>query len=221
MNIKFISRIVLVILWLSTFAAALIWAFVKNPPFEPEPVTVLLGLISGAVTGLLNEFAHRLEQEEFSTSYALAYGYVNNFLEPAITALLKKENSKIRFYIYLPERLNELEPKHVERMILKMREKNFSSQTISLEFNEGRPRDILMVSKNTDGAIYLDFPTTLLTLNSYVDYKIESKSGSFSEVDKVTLGKMFILKFREAILKMIELKGLNEYILFTDKSLNF
>ena len=125
MNIKLITRIVLALLWLSTFVAALVWAFVKNPPFEPEPVTVLLGLISGAITGLLNEYSQRLSKEEFSTSYALAYGYVNNFLEPAITELLKK-NSQLRFYIYLPERLIELEPKQIERTIIKMKEKNLT-----------------------------------------------------------------------------------------------
>jgi len=219
-NIRLITRIVLGLLWLSTFAAALVWAFVKNPPFEPEPVTVLLGLISGAITGLLNEYSQRLAKEEFSTSYALAYGYVTNFLEPAITELLKK-NSKLQFYIYIPERLSELEPKQVERTIIKMRERNFSNQTITLELNEGRPRDILLISKSASDSVYFDFPTTLLTLNSYIDYKVESKSGSFSENDKIKLGAEFIGKFKEALVKMIEAKGLKEYVSFTDRNLNF
>ena len=220
MNIRLVSRIVLILLWLSTFIAALVWAFVKNPPFEPEPVTVLLGLVSGAITGLLNEYSQRLAKEEFSTSYALAYGYMNNFLEPAITELLKT-NTKSRIYIYLPEKLSELEAKQVERTITKMKEKNFSSQTVSLELKEGRPRDILLISKSITESVYFDFPTTLLTLNSYIDYKVESKSGSFAEEDKINLGKEFINKFKEALLKMIEAKSLKEHILFVDKNLNF
>lgn len=220
MNFRLITRIVLGLLWLATFAAAAVWAFVENPPFEPEPVTVLLGLISGAITGLLNEYAQRLAKEEFSTSYALAYGYVNNFLEPAITELLK-QNSKLKFYIYLPEQLSELEPKQVERTLAKMREKNLLNQTITLEINEGRPRDILLISKRTNDSVYFDFPTTLLTLNSYIDYKVESKSGSFAEEDRVKMGMEFIGKFKEALLKMSEKKALKEYISFTDRNLNF
>ncbi|MBI1769164.1 MAG: hypothetical protein HYR67_12400 [Bacteroidetes bacterium] len=220
MSIKLVTRIILTFLWLSTFAAALVWALVKNPPFEPEPVTVLLGLISGAITGLLNEYSQRLAKEEFSTSYALAYGYVNNFLEPAITQILKTSN-KSRFYIYIPERLSELEPKQVERTLIKMNDKNFSNQTITLELNEGRPRDVLLISKSPNDSAYFDFPTTLLTLNSYIDYKVESRSGSFAEEDKIKLGKEFIGKFREALVKMIETKGLKEYVQFTDKNLNF
>lgn len=220
MNFRLITRIVLGLLWLATFAAAAMWAFAKNPPFEPEPVTVLLGLISGAITGLLNEYSQRLAKEEFSTSYALAYGYVNNFLEPAITQLLK-QNSKLKFYIYLPERLSELEPKQVERTVVRMKEKNFSNQIINLELNEGRPRDILLISKGDGDSVYFDFPTTLLTLNSYIDYKVESRSGSFAEDDKVKMGVEFISKFKEALLTMIEKKGLQEYISFADRNLNF
>jgi hypothetical protein len=218
-NIGLITKVVLGLLWVSTFVAALVWAFAKNPPFEPEPVTVLLGLISGAITSLLNEYSQRLKKEEFSTSYALAYGYVNNFLEPAITALLK--NGKLLFYIYIPELLSELEPKQIERTIAKMRERNFTNRTITLELNEGRPRDILLISKGPNDSVYFDFPTTLLTLNSYVDYKVESRSGTFSQEQKIDLGKEFIKKFKEALVKMMESKGLNEFVRLTDKDLQF
>jgi len=217
---RLITRVVLGLLWVAAFAAAAVWAFAKNLPFEPEPITVLLGLISGAVTGLLNEYSQRLAKEEFSTSYALAYGYVNNFLEPAITQLLK-QNSKLKFYIYLPERLSELEPKQVERTVVRMKEKNFSKQIINLELNEGRPRDILLISKGDGDSVYFDFPATLLTLNSYIDYKVESRSGSFAEEDKVKMGVESISKFKEALLTMIEKKGLQEYISFADRNLNF
>lgn len=220
MSIRLVTRIVLGLLWFLTFAAALVWAFVKNPPFEPEPVTVLLGLISGAITGLLNEYSQRLAKEEFSTSYALAYGYVNNFLEPAITELLRKDG-KLQFYIYLPERLNELEPKQIERTLIKMREKNFLNSTITLAMNEGRPRDILLISKSPGEAVYFDFPTTLLTLNSYIDYKVESKGESFSEEEKVKLGVEYIHKFKQALSEMVEAKGLKEFIKVTDKNLQF
>src|SRR5436190_14862860 len=107
MAIRILSKLLMWLLWLSTLGVALCWLFWKNAPFEPEPITVVLGLISTAVTALLSEFDSRLQKEEYSLPYALAYGYVNNFLEPLITQLLK--NAEVgsvspRLYVYLPEK---------------------------------------------------------------------------------------------------------------------
>ena len=84
----------MIILWLSTLICAVFWATGVPMPFEPEPVTVILGLVSAALTGLVSEYADALEKEEYSVSYALAYGYVINFLEPVITTILKKNNTR-------------------------------------------------------------------------------------------------------------------------------
>lgn len=220
MNIRLISKVLLFVLWLCTLAAVLVWAFLKNPPFDPEPVTVLLGLVSAAITALLNEYSARLSKEEFSTAYALAYGYVNNFLEPVLTQLMKRSSgTKLRMMIYLPERLTELEPSSIERFMVRLREKRLTSKTVNVELSEGKVRDLLTIYSSDSDFFYFDFPTTLLTLNSYIAYKMESKKDNLDETQKLRMGKEYIGKFREALTKMLNDKQLSEYISFTDKNL--
>src|SRR5512134_3337148 len=62
-----------VALWLMTFAVGLGWLAGWPLPFDPNPVVLVLGLISGGVTGLLNAFANlladrqaQLEEERYS-----------------------------------------------------------------------------------------------------------------------------------------------------------
>jgi hypothetical protein len=224
MNIQLLSRIFIALLWLSTFAVALCWLLWKDAPFDPEPITVVLGLISTAVTALLNEFGSRLQKEEFSLSYALAYGYVNNFVEPLISQLLRDHPEKQkapRLYIYMPEKLSELDPKNIDRVISRMRLSNFRDNAINLKFQEGRARDVLTVSKSDDELVYFDFPNTLLTLNSLLDYKLESKPGQFTDSAKEQMAKQYIERFREVVRKLIDSKDLNQYVFFADKELAF
>ena len=129
MAIKTISKEVMILLWLSTLVCTVLWASGVPLPFEPEPITVILGLVSAALTALLNEYAQALEKEEYSVSHALAYGYVINFLEPVMTAILKQvaPGERPKFYIYRPERLQELEPKSIDRTLARLREKNMTT----------------------------------------------------------------------------------------------
>lgn len=222
MAIKTISKIVMILLWLSTLICSALWATGVPLPFEPEPITVILGLVSAALTALINEYAQALEKEEYSVSYALAYGYVINFLEPVITAILKQvpPGERPRFYIYIPERLQELEPKSIDRTLARLREKNMTTQSVNLDLAEGRVRDVLTISMERN-QVYFDFPTTLLTLNSFIAYKSDSKKNAFGEEEKVKLGQAFIQKFQETVAKMIEEKGLSDYVFFVGKSLQF
>jgi hypothetical protein len=222
MSIKVISKAVMILLWLSTLACTVLWATGVSLPFEPEPITVILGLVSAALTALMNEYANALEKEEYSVSYALAYGYVINFLEPVITAILKQTPSgeRPKFFIYMPERLQELEPKSIDRTLARLREKNLITQSINLELAEGRVRDVLTISME-QSHVYFDFPTTLLTLNSFIAYKSDSKKNSFAEEEKVKLGKAFIVKFQQTVSTMLEEKNLSDYVSFIGKDLMF
>lgn len=212
----------MIILWLSTLICAVFWATGVPMPFEPEPVTVILGLVSAALTGLVSEYADALEKEEYSVSYALAYGYVINFLEPVITTILKQRISGKRpqFYIYIPERLQELEPKSIDRTLARLREKNMITQSVNLELMEGRVRDVLTISSESNH-VYFDFPTTLLTLTSFIAYKSDSKKNSFGDEEKIKMGKVFIEKFQETVSKMLVERNLSEYVSFTGKDLEF
>ncbi len=212
----------MMILWLSTLVCTVLWATGVHLPFEPEPITVILGLVSAAVTGLMNEYANALEKEEYSVSHALAYGYVINFLEPVITSILKQTSpgERPRFYVYIPQRLQELEPKSIDRTLARMKEKNLTTQSINLELTEGRVRDVLTIAMESKH-IYFDFPTTLLTLNSFIAFKTESRKNSFAEEEKHKMGKAFIEKFQETTLKMLNERNLSEYVSFIDKDLKF
>jgi hypothetical protein len=224
MKIQYISKTLIGLLWLSTLAVALCWLFWKNAPFDPEPITVVLGLISTAVTALLSEFDSRLQEEEFSLPYALAYGYVNNFVEPLISQLLKNiplGSPVPRLYIYVPERLSELEPRNIERVIGRIRMKSFEDKVVNLEFQEGRARDVLTVTQSNNQKVYFDFPNTLLSLNSLVDYKMESRKNRFSDAIKEEMAKDYIIKFKQVIEKLIEAKDLKDYVFFVNKDLNF
>lgn len=220
MKVRSLSRLLLIVLWLLTFLSAVIWAFVDEPPFDPEPVTVLLGLVSGAITGVLQEYGKTLDEEEYSISYALAYGYVNNFVEPVITQVLSSNETPL-LYIYIPERLAELEPANVDRVMAAIRKK-FRSDLMQLGMKEGRARDIIVIMKSEGQAekMLFDFPNTLLTLNSLVDFKVESKKGSFSSREKEALGKKYIEKFQTTVRSMVTQKGLEGYVRFTDKNMS-
>jgi hypothetical protein len=222
MPLEKISKSVMIILWVSTLVCSVLWATGFSLPFEPEPVTVILGLVSAAFTALMNEYANALEKEEYSVSYALAYGYVINFLEPVITEILKQTPAGERpaFYIYIPERLHELEPKSIDRTLIRLREKNLTTQSINLQLTEGRVRDVLFISKGNQN-VYFDFPTTLLTLNSFILYKAEASKNSFGDEEKTKLGKAYIQEFQKTVSKMLDERALTEYISFVGKDLTF
>ncbi|MBL7858042.1 MAG: hypothetical protein JNM57_10160 [Cyclobacteriaceae bacterium] len=222
MKLRILSRFLIVLLWLATLVVALCWILWKDAPFDPEPITVVLGLISTAVTALLSEFGSRLEEEEFSLPYALAYGYVNNFVEPLISQLLKNiplGSPTPRLYIYIPEKLAELEPRNIERVIGRIRMKSFEDKVINLEFQEGRARDVLTVTQHGNKRVYFDFPNTLLSLNSLIDYKMESRKNRFSDSIKEDMAKDYIVKFKQVIEKLIETKDLGDYVFFVDREL--
>jgi hypothetical protein len=222
MKLQLVSKSLIALLWVSTLVIAICWLFWKEAPFDPEPITVVLGLISTAVTALLSEFGSRLEEEEFSLPYALAYGYVHNFIEPLISQLMKQiplGSPKPRLYIYIPSKLSELEPRNIERVIGKIRMMSFEDKIVNLEFQEGRARDILTVTGNGNKRVYFDFPNTLLSLNSLIDYKMESRKNRFSDSAREEMAKKYITKFKQVIEKLLESRDLTEYVFFVDKNL--
>lgn len=225
---RFLILLLIVCSWLATLVVGILWALGVTLPFQPEPVTLLLGLFASGLSGVVRYFSIRLEgardeleEEKFSTPVALAYGYVQNFLEPAITALLK-EGGDPKLWVYIPESLAELEPQSRERILSRIRAKQYQKEFVNLSFEEGRSRDVLILTKSSGGnPIYFDFPNTLLTLTSLVDYKIESQGSSFSEKAKLELGRVYIEKFRDFLEKKCREKGISEWVGFTDAGLGF
>ncbi len=230
--VEIISRVVVVIIWLATFTIALGWLLNWRLPFKPEPVTAVLGLLSAGVTGLVSGYLRLLKRKEeelhkerFSMPDALAYGYVENFLEPAITKLVSETKpgaTTPRIYIYMPEEMSELEPKAIDRTLARIREHDYSTSVVNLEIEAGRTRDLLTILKEKEGKFsYFDFPNTLRTLAALVEYKVPSKAESFNKEKKRELGKVYIQRFKQKVGEMIREKGLEDYVIFTDKNLEF
>lgn len=220
--VRFLARGLLAFLWLSTLAVTLIWVTGLPAPFDPEPVTVLLGLVSVAVSALVAEYVSLLEEEAFSAPHALAYGYVNNFLEPVITRLVETvpPGEPLRFFIFEPGQLEDLSPSAVKRTMAELRRLGYSSEVVNLELEAGRARDILTVFRDGPGSVsYFDFPNTLLTLDNLVEYKVPSREGSLAEEKKRELGCSYIRVFMETVRKQADQKRLTPYLRFTGPAL--
>jgi len=217
MNIRKLSVIFQVVLWLATFILTIAWMFWPDPPFQPEPLTVAIGLVAMATTTLLSRYENKLKTEEFCIANALAVGYVNNFIEPVLTELIKKNKSPL-FYIYIPAKISDLLPKNIDRLVSNLKESNLTNQTISIKLDEGRGARDVMTIFNTNGAnVYFDFPNTLLTLSPLIDYKLESKKNSFNNAEKDELGRLYISKFKQTVEDLLTDKNLSpKYVQFTN-----
>ena len=233
-SIQIVGRIVIGLLWAALLAFILAWVFHWPLPagIEPEPITVLLSTISPTLTALFawveNRFKKQqaeLEEERYSISHALAYGYVHNYLDPAATHLLETHSGTGTppppLYIYLPEDLEELEPAAVQRTLARLRAKGYSTKPVQLELKDARPRDVLTVMKDGVQPAYFDFPNTLLTLRSLVAYKLASHPGAYDDHARDELARTYIRKFRQEVDRLITRKGLKEQVRFTDRNLAF
>lgn len=234
LGLRILVILVLATLWGGTFGVTLAWVLRWPMPFdlEAEPVTVLLGSISTAITALVAYFGvelraweDELEEEKFSTPLALAYRYVHNFVEPLVTRLLQQAGPRatdVRLYIFIPDELADLEPAAVERTIARMRAKQFDTKVVNLQLDQGRPRDVLTIMKGGGNpTVYFDFPNTLLTLKTVVDYKVESGKNASPEKSKRELGAKFIKRFQQAVESMLAEKQLTDHVKLTDKNLAF
>ena len=221
--IRAFARGLVVVLWLSMLAVAACWALDINIGVAHEPVTLVLGLVSAAVTGVLLEYARLLDFEEYSTPRALAHGYVTNFLEPAITRLAESKPGKpIVFHIYIPQQLEELEPRAIARTMTRIRENQYSSDIVHLDLEDGRARDVLTIFRDSKTDVeYFDFPGTLTTIASLVDYKMASRRDRSTDEQKAQLGRAYISEFEAEVRRLAESKGIADNTAFTDRDLAF
>ena len=55
--------------------------------------------------------------------------------------------------------------------------------------------------------VFLDFPSTMRTLNDVVDYKVSSPANSMDESARDNLGQKYIERFRQEIEELREAAG--------------
>jgi len=179
----------------------------------------IIGILLLAKEGLIRWQIRKIESLEFSPAISLAHGYVNNFLEPAINELLVKNGNELNFNIYIPEDLEELTDQQIERMKVKIEADGYKLREIKLKRKSGRPHDVLTIEKQAGSVSYFDFPRTLLSLQSYIDYKIESTKNESSDHKKQVLGANLVEAFREEVERLVKNKRLEKMVIFIDNSL--
>lgn len=214
-----------VILWCTTMFFAVVWVSGTEFPIEPEPITVMLGLVSAAVSGLANKYSHALDIEQYSVANVLAKGYVNNFVEPVMTQLMKDSKgngNKPLFYIFIPELLSDLTPKSIDRLKAKLKTKGLSENTLKVKINEGRGvRDVMTISNSNNKNVYFDFPSTLFSLTDFVEFKMNSPKDSLNVELKNKIGKEYIERFKNQLIESLQEKHLYpENIRFTNFDLD-
>lgn len=232
---RFLAMALLAVLWVGAFAMGLAWALNWPLPYDvqAEPLTVLLSLISVAVTGLVAYFgvelrarAAELEEEKYSAPAALAHGYVQNFISPLVSRLLTQAEARaeqLRLYVFIPEQLSDLKPDAIERTLARMRAKQFQTRVVNIQLDRGRPRAVLTIMKGgSDKPVYFDFPCTLLTLEPVVEYRLSKSKNTSAEEEKRKIGARFIQRFREELDKMLAAdEDLRKHVELTGKPLEF
>ncbi len=218
---KRISTIFQILLWCATAIFTIIWLFDKTPFIDPEPITVALGMVAFANTTVLSMYSNALNEETFSISNTLAIEYVNNFIEPILTQIIKNSKtaqSKIKLYILIPDTLNDLKPRSIDRSKAILKGKNLIEKTQTVKLDAGRGNRDIMTVKNIDGeTIYFDFPNTLLTIQTTIDYKVGAKKDSFNEKEKNKLTAQYIDAFKQTVQKQLtEYKLYPDYVEFTN-----
>ena len=160
----------------------------------------------------------KIESLEFSPAISLAHGYVNNFLEPAIDELLSKNGADLDFKVFIPNDLDELSDQQIDRMKHLIQAKGFRLKEIKLKRKRGRPHDVITIEKQIGSVSYFDFPRTLLSLQSYIDYKIDTNKNESPDIKKQVLRKKLIEAFHEEVKRLIRKKNLDSMVTFVDKS---
>lgn len=181
--------------------------------FSPEPFLGFLGLLYTAVPlfgrWVVKRLNTDLETERITLPFALAYGYLTNYLAPVVKRLRKNsdEPDTICFTVFIPSKLEELRRDQLEDFIEELGNRNFEIEKIELEFpGQQRGRDVRTARRLSDAetVLYFDFPTTLLTTIPAVELKLDSSEGRSLKEQKVILTEEYIREFKEQLDKLLE-----------------
>jgi hypothetical protein len=192
-----IGGIWLVLVWIASYQI-LNWT---PPPAKPyAPWAELLALFSSACIWLLKclkDARNELEEEKFSAPKALALGYLNNWVKPAIDFLLKQpESPDVRFYIFLPETLGQLEDVELQTTRAFIASQGYLVGKLPVTFSNGQGGSVETVTNATGTkTIYVDFPKTMKVLMNVVNLKVSSTEPSA----QAELERKLVRRFNEIV----------------------
>ncbi len=196
------------------------WLLKKTIPQIGDVDLEALVTILSFVAVFLNQLNRKLfEKVEYSPADVLALGYVNNFLVPALSQLKQNGVRAPNICIYRPAKINELEPANIDNLKADLTNKNYSVIEIKLDLKQNRARDILNIYKNKRQQTYFDFPTTLLSLLLYIDYKADSKANFSADKMKAELGHRLLSEFYFKVDELAKDKRIENNIRYCDFNL--
>ena len=210
-----------VIILVASFVFAALWVY--NTSMNLEPILAFLGLFYSVVALLGNwvtkQLEKRVKEEDLSITYALAHGYMYNYLAPVVRGLRKKlpDPTSMRFIVYIPKNLNEFRSHAIDEVLTELSNKQYVVDTVELVFeNEKRKMDYRTAKKAKGGAIqYFDFPTTMLTLEKVIEYKLNTDKDSRPDNEIAKLSEEYISNFGKqltSILKKEEFDAIRDNI---------
>lgn len=211
-QVESIFNVVSILILIVSIVFAIIWLL--NASINIEPILAFLGLLYAIIPifgkTIIKRLNKKVKDEELTLSYALAYGYLYNYLAPVVRRLRKNESQaeQIRFFVYIPGSLEELNPDSIDEVLTELANKDYIVRTIELSFtNEKRKKDFRTArKKNDDSKKYFDFPTTLLTLRKVIEYKLKTNSNTHIDEDVKKLAKEYILGFKTELEELLNLK---------------
>ncbi|WP_228237504.1 STING domain-containing protein [Allomuricauda sp. M10] len=199
-----------VIILVASVLFAALWLY--NSSMNLEPLLAFLGLFYSIVAifgGWLNKrLGDKLADEELSIAYALAYGYIYNYLAPVVRRLRKEQTNPdaIEFLVYIPKHINELKSSSIDEVITELSNKQYVVETVELLFSgEKRKMDYRTAKKkNSKNTQYFDFPTTILTLEKAIEYKLSTNKNSYPDKEIAELSEQYISNFGAQMKKILE-----------------
>jgi hypothetical protein len=209
------------------FLLAVLWAATGNGAFEPWANLMTLCAATAAVLASVWASMHDRvptgkESDRYSLSYALAYGYVHNFLVGAVEAL-KAELHPGKLFVFKPARLDQLDPATHEGFKNELARRGFQLSSRTLDKSSNRPRGVLSVYRPTDPGNpthFVDFPTTLLTLSSLITYQaaraVDDGEPAWTDDYRNGLAKEYIDRFFKELSTQADKAGVREWVDFTD-----
>jgi len=234
--IEQIFRVATVAILFLSAGLAVLWFFWDDLPLEP--ILVILGLIYAEVPLLGRWIIQRLDKEltreKLSMPYALAYGYLTNYLAPVVKQLRREAGPRardLRFYVYLPRALDELSGESINEILGELESRSYQVEVVELEFPGSKRRRDFRTARRLprdfdaeETVKYFDFPTTLLTLEQAVEYKLDTREGAFPFRQREKLGKEYIEHFRmqlEDMLNTHKYEAIRDNIVIVDGGFDF
>jgi len=215
-------KVLSIILNVIAFLALIIWLFDKDLYiFEKKLDKEALFVVLTTIAVSLNQF-HKwlLSEAEYSPAYALALGYMNNFIEPIIVQLIEDGVKTPIVYIYRPNSITELYKLNIDKTKATIRNMSFELTELQLNLRHGRARDILTIQKSKTKKVFFDFPNTLLSLTSYIEFKCNSRKNELNNKEKEKITDSLLEKFYSKIDDLAESKNLKQNIKYCDQNLD-